>query len=435
MWQAYWFRQAPLFNLAVCRIVCVGTQTIMLSWDHNVLVVNSKLPDLFYNPLFILRMILWPLNLSFQPPFFRPSTEVVLAIYWATLAVGVLSFLGALTRISLPLFAFGNLFLIAFKWSFQEYHHPDALMAIFLCVLALSPAGRVLSLDDLTARLRKAVRQQGFEPVGMLDTTSRFACFPLLLGQHLLAIAYLNAAAAKVVVGGLEWMNGYTLQYYVSRDALTRGSEFGLWLGEQHALAIILSWVTILFEGTFFLGLIFSSLIWIYLPVGLALHAGMCIAQVACFYQYCALYAVFVPWADLARRSSRGLRGDKLRVVFDGGCVLCVRSMTFVEYWDWFHRLKYIDIRSASPEIVEAAGGTIDIVGAEMLAVRPDGVTRKGFFAWRDVLFRLPVFWPFLLILWIPGMSLLGPKVYRRTAATRARFGSCQSGVCSAGCR
>jgi hypothetical protein len=316
MWQDYWFRPSSLFDLAVCRVVCVGIQVVLLFQGRDILLEHSTLPDSFYNPLLILRLILWPFSWAVQSALLRPSHETISVIYWTTLAAGGFASIGALTRIALPLFAFGSLFLNAFKWSFNDYHHPDAIMIIFLCVLALSPAGGTLSLDDLSARFRKAVQQKRFEAPSILEVHSRFARFPLLLAQHLLAFVYLNAALSKLWVAGSDWLNGYTLQYYLWRDGLDRGSEIGVWLGQQHILAVLLSWFTLLFEGTFFLVLIFPVLIWLYIPLGLGLHLGMCLSSLACFIEYFALYVVFVPWAKLVKAASRVFQRDKLRVAF-----------------------------------------------------------------------------------------------------------------------
>ena len=117
--------------------------------------------------------------------------------------------------------------------------------------------------------------------------------------QNLLSLVYLDSALCKLLTAGADWVNGYTLQYYLYNDASLRGSEFGLWLARQHSAACALSWVTILWEGTFFLVLIFPRLVWIYLPLGIGLHVGMALAGVASFPQFMALYAAFIPllWA------------------------------------------------------------------------------------------------------------------------------------------
>ena len=44
---------------------------------------------------------------------------------------------------------------------------------------------------------------------------------PLKLVHVLLAIAYFSTGFSKIVYGGLQWMNGYTLQSYIFMDATT----------------------------------------------------------------------------------------------------------------------------------------------------------------------------------------------------------------------
>ena len=430
LWQDYWFRPAALFNLAVCRITCVAAQLVSIFLDHDYLMEHAGLPDHFYDPLPIVRLILWPISLIYGDPLFRPSYESISIIHFVAIGAGFFALTGALTRISLPLFAFGSLFLHSFRWSFGDFHHPDAVLIIFLCVLSLSPAGKSLSVDDLLSRMRGATQRRRFETPGLSEATNRFASFPLLLGQVLLALIYLNAALAKLWVSGLDWMNGYTLQYYLFRDGAARGSEIAAWLGQHHILAVLLSWLTMIFEGAFPLVLFVPSLVWVFLPLGLILHLGMASTNLAFFYQYLALYTVFVPWDRVVSWARGALGNNKLQVVFDGECLLCIRSMTFVSYWDWFDRLAYTDLRHATPDLAAAAGGSLDAGPAEMLAVWPSGLVRKGFFAWRDIVWRLPALWPLLPLLWLPGMSLLGPKVYQKIAAARARFQSCENGVC-----
>ena len=156
------------------------------------------------------------------------------------------------------------------------------------------------------------------------------------------ALIYLDAAVHKMFRAGLDWMNGYTLQFYLIADGLKRGSDIGVWLGQQHTLAWLLSWVTMLFEATFFSVLIYPMLGWIYVPAGLALHTGMCVTGVACFYQYVALYTVFIPWVPLLRMLKTYLstgeiqRLPKPEILYDGKCLLCIRSMTTIHYFDWF---------------------------------------------------------------------------------------------------
>jgi Vitamin K-dependent gamma-carboxylase len=286
-WRKYWFRPVPLVYLGLLRIVAVGAQLIMLLMEDGYglrqLAGLASLPDSMYKPLPALQAFLLPFGLDA-----RPSFALVTVIYWITAVAGIGALVGWMSRFSLLLFAVGNTFLQAFAYSFGDLHHREALMIITLWLLAVAPAGGALSLDSYLAS-RNSSRRKG------LRKRSIFAAWPLLLVQNLFGLIYLDAALRKLYAGGFDWVNGYTLQYYLYSDASRRGSAFGLWLAQQHTAARVLSWVTILWEGTFFLVLFFPRLVWLYVPLGIGLHAGMALTGVASFPQFMALYAAFIP--------------------------------------------------------------------------------------------------------------------------------------------
>jgi hypothetical protein len=143
-WRAYWFRPAPLLDLAVVRILVVGFQIAWLigSSQLDLLREASLRPTSSYEPLPVLHLLTWPWGDGF-----RPTLETLLSIRTVTLVAGVLSLLGFATSASLAVFAAGNVFLQAYLYSFHHHKHPEALMMIALGVLALGPSGRVLSLD------------------------------------------------------------------------------------------------------------------------------------------------------------------------------------------------------------------------------------------------------------------------------------------------
>ena len=126
-----------------------------------------------------------------------------------------------------------------------------------------------------------------------------WARWPLVTMQWLMAIVYLDAVMSKMVQGGLDWMNGYTLQHYLLWDGLRKENATAVWLAQQHHLAILLSCLTVMFEATFVLAVIRPRLRWFYIPLGSTLHAGMYVTMETPFFQFVALYCVFVPWSRL----------------------------------------------------------------------------------------------------------------------------------------
>jgi len=59
--------------------------------------------------------------------------------------------------------------------------------------------------------------------------------------------------------------------------------------------------VVILFQATFGLAVLFPRLRWIYVPLGLCFHTMIYVVLMAPFFQWIALYAVFIPWAVALR--------------------------------------------------------------------------------------------------------------------------------------
>jgi hypothetical protein len=73
----------------------------------------------------------------------------------------------------------------------------------------------------------------------------------------------------------------------------------------------------------------------------------MCVTGIACFYQFVALYTVFIPWVFLLKLFSRKRqikRGVMPEILFDGKCPLCIRTITVIHYLDWFERLAFTDM-------------------------------------------------------------------------------------------
>ncbi len=433
VWNNYWFPPTPVINLAICRILIVTFQLFWLIFvDYFGLFREySALPSSLYDPLPVLQFITLPFGSNYCP-----SHETLIAIYWITIASGILAVIGLWTTCGLLLFAIGNIFLQAYFYSFGDYHHPEAVMMIVLCILVLSPAGKTLSLDELRGYLKRNIQAKRFQSLNSRDTTGIFARWPLLLTRWLLALTYLDAATSKLSRGGLDWMNGYTLQYYLLHDGLLWNAELGVWLAHQHTLVLILSWMSILFEGAFFLILIVPKSAWVFLPAGIGFHIGIFLAMRAPFFQLMILYCVFIPWSVLLDYFSRRYRTvpskKKPEILYDGECQLCVRSMTVIHYFDWLNSLACIDLETIWPHKEKNYPGmSLEACRKEMHLLLPDGTVYKGFFAFRKIIKYTPVLWPLLIFVYLPGMSWIGPKIYLRVASTRAKFQPCDSGSCS----
>ncbi|MGD1804890.1 hypothetical protein ACP6PL_05545 [Dapis sp. BLCC M126] len=415
IWDSYWFQPAPILNLAICRIIIIAFQLYHIIVQNDFLgtiLERATRPGAKYNPTLVVKLLSLPFGLNTAPPdWFLTS------IFWLSIIAGFFSLFGFKTNFSLIVFAVGNLFLQGYVYSFGKFHHPEALMIIALLILALSPAGRVLSVDDLGKRIKLNVKRKNFTIFSITEEQSLFARWPIILLWWMFAFVYLSAAVFKLVRGGLDWLNGYTLQAYLLSDGLTWDRPLGIWLAQQHTLALIFSYVAVLYEGTFFLVLIFPRLVWLYIPMGAAFHTGIYLAQMAPFFQYIAIYSVFIPWTSIINSFSAHQKfcqeGNKSEILYNGLSANYIRLITFFCYFDWFKRLIYSDIEVRWQSLSQTHPHiSLEESKQEIHILLPNGATRKGLFAIREILWRLPILWPLLPITYLPGVSTIVPKIY-----------------------
>jgi hypothetical protein len=133
-------------------------------------------------------------------------------------------------------------------------------------------------------------RRRGIEP----RHTSDLAIWPLKVVHILLALTYFSAGMSKVLFSGLRWLNGYTLQGHTFGDALHRGHPVGVWLAQQHTLAIVLSYFTIAFEIFFFVSLFTPRLAPLFFLAALGFQVGLYVSAGYDFFQHMVLLVLLL---------------------------------------------------------------------------------------------------------------------------------------------
>ena len=277
-WDRYWFREAPLRDLAIVRVVLVTFQLAWMAVSNLDLRIEEHAlhghPEAA--PLMLLRLLSWPIGGPGALDLER-MRMIVSAAYFA----GALGAMGCFTRVSLVVFAWSQWVILSWIYSGGLLIHPEALITIALAALACSPSGAALSIDSRWRRSKGSM--------------SPWAAWPLLLMRWLLVLAYLSAAASKLAASGLDWVNGYTLQYFTFLKGMALDRGTGVWISEQHTLSRLLSAVTLGFELSSPVLLVRPRLAWLWLPIGAAIHTGIYLSVGAPFFQFIALYVVFLP--------------------------------------------------------------------------------------------------------------------------------------------
>jgi hypothetical protein len=283
-WNAYWFPETTTLYLSITRIVMVATQLFWFSpkleRHLNLLEKNSE----FINPQLLISGIAAIVS---RETLFTPSTFTIL--YWITAVAGAAALVGLVTRTSLFVFSLGTWIFVAHAYSYGDRHHPEAVFAIVLLALSLAPAGESLSLDALLRRRALPLIDRVKASV-KVDT----AMWPLKLAHVLLALTYFSTGMSKLILGGPAWLNGYTLQNYTLGDAVSRDIPLGIWLGQQHRLAIGLSFFTILIETFFFVSLVLPWTAPFIFVGALLFQIGLLVTAGHGFYQHMVLLVLLL---------------------------------------------------------------------------------------------------------------------------------------------
>jgi predicted DCC family thiol-disulfide oxidoreductase YuxK len=122
---------------------------------------------------------------------------------------------------------------------------------------------------------------------------------------------------------------------------------------------------------------------------------------------------------------------EKGVVLFDGSCPFCRKSVGIIRKLDWFGRLEYRDATVPENWPATAEPLQMDRLMDEMHLVTPRGATHAGFFAFRWMSWRLPLTWLVAPLLYVPGVSWLGSKVYLWIARNRYNLVPCHDGQCA----
>lgn len=109
-------------------------------------------------------------------------------------------------------------------------------------------------------------------------------------------------------------------------------------------------------------------------------------------------------------------------MIYDGQCSLCNGSRRIVERLDWLNRVEMLDaqdwqtVHARYPQLDRAA-----ILGL-IHVITPKGRVLVGYEGVRHLLGRLPVLAWLYPLLFLPGITWLGLRVYNWVASHRYRF-------------
>lgn len=436
-WDAFFFTPADPTALGLIRVL-VG---LLAFW--SLLVLGLDLGDYFgsdaWAPVSVVRPegrpLMWSLWFVVPDGGLRPAWLICLVIL-ALFTMGVQSrwtavlawaiWVSTTRRVPFALFGFDRV-----------------LSPLLLYLAATGASGQAVSLDRFFRRWRQARRAASAgapsaaaaAPVGRRVTPDDPAVpaptvsanLALRLIQLHLVLIYGLAGLGKLQ--GPSWWNGMALW-----GTMTAGEFVALDFTGLSRWPLLIQFLT---HASLALELLYPILVWVRIARPLLL-AGIAVLHLGIAVMSPGLteFSLAMLTANLAFVSGSWLRSvvcdpdrPRLRVLFDGGCPRCRRSMALCSAADPGQAvlpvdLTAVDVRTVHPSL------TSEACLRAMHAVTGTGSVYSGFDAVRAIAGRLPLFWTCAAVSYFPGVASLGRILYNHLAATRPRDVPCSDQSC-----
>ncbi len=201
----FWFAPVSPLPLAALRIALIGYLLARRLPDEiGLLLYRSTWPGELFVPGVWLRWspLPFPMGVELLPLF---HTVMVLA--------GAAALAGVCTRPALLVFTVGYVYLKGVESAWGSFDHEPAVVVQILALLVLAPGVSACSIDRVIRWVRRRDRATGFTAAVVGRPVPRWGVQLVLI---VLIVGYWGAGVAKLRHGGVEWLDGETLAFYMT---------------------------------------------------------------------------------------------------------------------------------------------------------------------------------------------------------------------------
>ena len=369
-------------------------------------------PSAMWNPVPVLDLV----GLTMQPSLL---TIQVLKIIWLTSLA--MACVGLFTRYAIAVAFVIGFYMLGAMHSFYKVNHSDAGLLLAMFVLSFSRCGDAFSIDAI----RQAARHRGqfrFAPSGEYS-------WPLHMIRLVWATIFFLAGVAKLRQSGFEWMFTDNMMNLILRKQVNwePPTELGLFFVKYPWTCVAMSAGAVVIEIAAPLVLISRIARLLIVPSMLGMQIGIRLIMGDDFTQFMSIYLFFVPWALVGAWTLRSVPAKpSVEVLYDGNCGLCGKTVAVLRRIDLFGRLRFRDV-VADWQAIQADHKQLDrdAVLMDMHVVSHAGQVSVGYEAYRRIARSVPLGWLCLPLLYLPGVSYIGRRVYRRVADHRMSGGHC----------
>ena len=400
--------EKPIY-LGVCRLVMFGW--LFVWYFITDLAFIAEYPVQMWAPVPLLELV----GLTAQPSYAVVTT--LKAIWEVSL---FLACIGLFTRYSIAASFLIGLYLLAASHSFYKINHSDAGLLMAMFILMLSRCGDAFSVDSLS----RVWNQKGLS----ITPPSGEYRWPVQIIRIIWVIVFFLAGVAKLRNGGMDWMFSDSMANLILRKQYVWEPPTSMaWYFLSHPwTCAAMSAGAVIIELLAPLVLFSKIARLLIVPAMLGMQIGIRLIMGDDFTQFMAIYLFFVPWLFIGALSARFAPSKTIDVLYDGKCGLCGRTIALLQRLDLLGRLRFRDIVS-DWQAIHQNYPAIDREAAfvDMHVVDSSGRVISGFEGYRRMAWACPLGWVFLPLLYFPGVSIVGRRVYRRIADRRMLGGQC----------
>jgi predicted DCC family thiol-disulfide oxidoreductase YuxK len=407
IWNRFWFTPVPLRRLGLFRLAFTLYALVDLVGPSRYMLRYSTDDPTFFHPIQIIKR----LHLG---PWGHGPTELVLSVGIAAL---ILAVLGIGTQVACAVSAACYTWWFATFYSYGAVQHGKITVSIALWLCAITPSGATYSIDSL---IRRAWRARPPAPLpDREDRRDAVAGWGLRLMMVLVVCAYTFGCYSKLRRQGLGWATGHALQ----RLIVEKHTWVGMKVAFHPHLLEVLQILTLILEGSAVVVFRRGRVRDFYFFNSSLFHIGTLFLLDINFSGLMLAYIAFYDLEKGADRISGAVRRRApgllrpVELVYDGTCKLCVRTIAPLRALDWFGLVTWKDGSGAGPM-------------TEMTASDARG-SWGGYDAFRRLAAALPLLWPAVILMRLPGVRPVGTRIYRYVAEHRGTNGSCGVDTCS----
>ncbi len=397
LWTKFWFEPSSPTPIALYRIL-LG---LVLLQDALLM----RLPDwrIFYSvhsiiPLKAYISYWWGRDPRFDILALLPENDyvrlAVLCVYILLLFFMTIGFHTRLSALCALLIneSFFNQFLLCLSGA-------DVFLKLSIMMIALSNAGDAFSVDNLRKTLKEDWRKTGFKP----PLKPQWA---LKMLQVQVAYVYLITSLCKL--NEQKWVEGNALYYVVRYEDLSRFSLPYIFSNDWSSKA--LTWLSLAFETSF------PYLVWIkecryvMLLWGTLFHLGIDLTVNIPLFEWIFIgsYVCYIAPQDLARIMD-WLKAGIYRLFGPAHIVrYSVYDINQIRFAGVLHRLDIFGRLAIEPyselNVRKCEGTAFELTS--------NGKLFCGFQAFRKISLSVPLLWPILPALYLPGFAQISRQLF-----------------------